>query len=72
MYYSSCFQILVTPRAWTIINLKCITSKEFTPWHSGTHMSIFHLDTLYMLFHIKEYAVEVIKQNLHQCTIPTS
>lgn len=38
-YYSSCFQILATPRARTIIYLKCTTSKDFTLWYSGTHIN---------------------------------
>ena len=56
-YYFSCFQILVTLRAQTIIYLKCITSKEFMLWHSGIHMSILHLDTWYLIHHIKKYTV---------------
>lgn len=71
-YYFSCFQILVISRAWTIIYLKCITSKEFMRWYSGTHKSILHLATWYLIYHIKEYTVEVIKQDLLQCAIPTS
>lgn len=39
-----------------------MTSEDFTLWHSDTHTSILHLDTWYMIYHIKRYIVEVIKQ----------
>lgn len=69
--YYSCFQILVTPRAWSIIYLKCIISSEFPLGHSGTHVS-FPPGHLVHDIHIKEDTVEVVKQILHRCTIPTS
>lgn len=72
IFYFICFQILVTPRALTIIYQKCITSEEFTLWPLGTLVSILLLDSWYMIYHIKEYIVEVIKQNLASVPYPTS
>lgn len=41
-------------------------------WHSGTHVPILHPDIWYLIYHIRKYTVEVIKQNLLQCAMPTS
>lgn len=51
--YFGCFQILATPGA------QLFTSSKSSPgsWHPGTHMSALHLDTWYVICHIKEHTV---------------